>query len=585
MLNQRLHQTGQDTCVDFNRLAGCFLIFFIMLGLMSKFVLLFQRPVNHDEFFYLSRIYDYMRNRLNTPFQNFHVYFFTWLSLVDKNEMLQVIAGRMVMYLFFSGSCAYIFLIGKYYCSKTGALFSVLCYISFIYTVANGAGFRSDTIPVFLFLFSLHKFLLKPRSIVLHLISGLFMAIAILFTIKSAIYVTIFITLFLIKLIFYRKSIHSLLPMIVFFLSLISGFALIYKSQYAYALSAAPSAATTLPIVKGLTKSAGNAYSFFVVFNTIFPQFEFFKLSLRIDWVIWLFLVTGIIINAVYFTKNRQSFKNLSLFIIIIPLFSLLFYRNAFPYFYPFITPTATIFCGYTLWKLTENNLKIRSKVSFMMTIICCILIFSNNLIFINKTFSLDQNKSRYQTLNIIHEMFPEPVTYIDGSGMVSSFPKTGFFMSDAGMKGYLKRKPIMRDLLNNKKPLFVLANASHLDLNSKTPPLSYTGLALHQEDWDVLKSNYVHHWGSRIWVIGKQFEFTSDFKEDKFNIIIPGNYTLHGNRHILIDNNPVNTANCIYLSKGFHSIENQGSPGRIVLKWGNHLYQPTEKPITKNIY
>lgn len=558
------------------------------MGLIGKFILILQTPVNQDEFYYLSRVHDYMNTRLTDPFQNFHVYFFQWVNAVNINEVFQIKACRMVMFLFFSGTCFFIYLIGKEFSDTTGALFSALCYLCFIYTTVNGAGFRSDTIPIFLFLFSLYNVLKKEYSFFFQALSGVAMAVAVLITIKSAIYLIVFALLIAIRLFFYKSAKKNFLPGSIFPLAFVIGFIILYK-LHASALMPMPtdslttSAAipTTANQIKTFTHTAGSAYSIFVLFDKIFPQFEFFKLSLHLDWMIWLCLFIGVIINTCEFFKKRYSFKNTTLLILLIPLLTPLFYRNTFGYFYLFITPTATLFCGYAIWKATGQ---IRSKIFYILFITMTSgLIFFNSFNLTKGVFAQSNDKIQIQTLQVIHNMFPKPVPYIDGCSMVSSFPKAGIFMSSAGMEGYLKRnKPVMLRLIEKKRPLFLLANVPHLNLNSDTPPLSDTGLALLEPDWLTLKSNFVHHWGN-LWIIGKHIKFVENPSPQKQTIIIPGFYT--PNEPVLIDNQIVHAEENIYLTAGVHLFNHPNQVTNVILKWGNKLYTPKEQPMGKALF
>jgi len=558
--------------IDHKKITLLILISLIIFGLLGKFFLISQ-----DEFYYLSRVHDYMNSRLTDPFQNFHVYFFQWVSTLSTNEVDQIKACRIIMFLFFSGTCLFIYLIGKEFSDTTGALFSALCYLSFIFTTINGAGFRSDSIPTFLFLFSLYNFLKKDNPVFFQTLAGLAMAVAVLITIKSAIYLIVFALLISAKLIFDRLSPKNLLVVIVFPLSFVIGFVLLYKF---HASAIIPAAADQ---VKAFSHTAGNSYSTFVSFEKFFPQFDVFKLSLQLDWVVWLCLFIGIIINTFDLFKNHYSFKNAALFILLIPLLSPLFYRNAFPYFYLFITPTATLFCGYAIYKLTSKTQN--NTFSFLFVSIISGLIFFNSFNITHKIFAQSSGKPQYQTLNVIHNMFPKPAPYIDGCSMVSSFPKVGFFMSSAGMRGYLRRnKPVMEHLLKTKKPQFLLANAPHLNLNSNTPPRSATGLALLETDWLTLKSNFVHHWGN-IWVIGKQIEFTHTFEEQTFKILVPGLYSITSNEGAFINNHLVYNNDNIYLDEGVHIIKARGQDKEVTLKWGANLFKPVEQPLNEELF
>ncbi|MCI0430022.1 MAG: hypothetical protein L0210_05700, partial [Rhodospirillales bacterium] len=89
------------------------LALFIGLELLFKYQLLFRLNINWDEFFFLSKIYDYRRGELSGPLQTFYVHFFGWLPLVSGNEVTQIIAARGVMYAVGLGSCLLTYSIGR----------------------------------------------------------------------------------------------------------------------------------------------------------------------------------------------------------------------------------------------------------------------------------------------------------------------------------------------------------------------------------------------------------------------------------------------------------------------------------------
>jgi hypothetical protein len=326
------------------------------------------------------------------------------------------------------------------------------------------------------------------------------------------------------------------------------------------------------------------AYSTFVLFDRLFPQFKLFKFILGKNIIIWIFLEFGFIFYTYDILKRKNHPNNIYLFPLILPLISLLFYRNAFPYFYVFITAAATIFCGYMLWKLT-GIIKIKNEIlCFMLIVIIGGGVFKDFITHYS-AFCHKRTDVQHQTLDVIHTMFQDPVPYIDSCAMVSSYPNIRFFMSSAGMEAYLRGgKPIIEKLLNEKMPLFLLANVPHLNLHLDDPAKSYSNLTFMEEDWHALKSYFIHHWGP-IWVVGKKFEFGSAFESYKFKITVPGVYTVEGNDKVLIDDRIIKAGDTVKLETGNHSIMNQGTPGLINLRWGEHLYRPAEKPISSRIF
>ena len=149
--------------VDYNKLSVIFLSMLIFSALSLKLHLVFRIPINQDEFHYLSMIYKFMDGEPLSSINSFHVHFFSWICFLNQNEVIQIIYARMVMFLLFAGTCINLFLVGRYYLDKVSSLFSVLCYISFVFSVVNGASFRHDTIATFLFLFAVYLFITKKN--------------------------------------------------------------------------------------------------------------------------------------------------------------------------------------------------------------------------------------------------------------------------------------------------------------------------------------------------------------------------------------------------------------------------------------
>ena len=205
----------------------------VLTAIVLKAQILPRWPIHQDEFHYLSMIHAYERGELTKPFQNFHVHFFSWLSTFGENEVTQVIAARIVMYLFLLGTCFYLFRTARYFLGARGALFCVLCYLSFIFTIANGASFRHDTPATFFFMFALYHFVVREDSLSSNLLAGLAMAVSLLFTIKAAIYLPVFAGWSLSRLMISNGRAKSMKHISCFLVVLISGFIILHKLHVA----------------------------------------------------------------------------------------------------------------------------------------------------------------------------------------------------------------------------------------------------------------------------------------------------------------------------------------------------------------
>ena len=156
--------------------------------------------------------------------------------------------------------------------------------------------------------------------------------------------------------------------------------------------------------------------------------------------------------------------------------------------------------------------------------------------------------------------------------------------MSEAGWHNYHRRaESIMGPLLNEKKPLFFLANFFMLDLHSDKAPRSADGQALLEADWTTLKLYFIHHWG-QVWIAGKQFNLSPPLQSQHFEIITPGPYTVESQIDISIDGISYHNGDVARLKEGTHTIRADGATTTIRLRWGDHLYRPDSEPEETNL-
>jgi len=240
--------------------------------------------------------------------------------------------------------------------------------------------------------------------------------------------------------------------------------------------------------------------------------------------------------------------------------------------------PTAMIFCGYAFEFLASKSTK-RINVTFI-SVALGLIVLSNFIIHFPRFIRYEVQLTRVQRhiLDAIHTIFPESVPYVDRFSMVSSYPKVGFFMTAAGMRNYrLRAEPIIRKLLIQKKPLFLLENCTLLDLNSSNSLQSVSNEGLLESDWAALSSYFIHHTGP-IWVVGKQFDPVQGNGLVYFKITAPGLYTVESQTDIFIDSKLYRNEDVVQLEEGTHTMGVNESSATVRLRWGDHLYRPDIK-------
>jgi hypothetical protein len=551
------------------------LIVFIIIALILKFHLIFLLNINWDAFNFLSLVYDYNLGVLKKQFQTFHVHFFNWLPILSGDEISQIIKARCVLFVISLGSCFFTYLISRHFLNRVGALFTVLSYTSFSYILEHGTSFRHDPICAFLFLTSIFLLLRRENSKLMIITSGLAVAVSLMVSIK-----TVFHLLTIAAIIFFLdEEGKDKVKQVMLFIVVTLAFYL-----FGYGLHKSLLHSRELAQPKYFLSSV---YAKMIIFNDIFPRWAYLKKSFYNDLVIWILFFVGIgfCIRNLIRSKNRYSTNLIVMLTFMIPLFSLLFYRNAFPYFYVSIISPSIIFTGIFAHRLLEG-FKINQSHSYLFIITVVSIAVFFNFIVLYKKNSYDQITSQKEVIQLIHKIFPKPVPYIDRCSMVSSFPKIGLFMSTWGMQNYLESNtPIMGELLNNSKPVFLLANSPCLDLSLPREKAVYAGkYSLSENDWKILKENFIHHWGI-VYVAGKQFELDLKLRFRAFKIVIPGTYTYEGNIEATINGKLYKDGDIIQLETGNYVISPREFPAKINLRWGDHLFRPSKKPNSTPIF
>ena len=203
------------------------------------------------------------------------------------------------------------------------------------------------------------------------------------------------------------------------------------------------------------------------------------------------------------------------------------------------------------------------------------------------KKKSIDRTITQETIIRAVHRMFPEPVPYIDRCYMISSFPMVGLQMTSWDMERYTKaNRPIMRNLLVQKRPVFILANSTNLNLSEPRGTgrdIFWTDPLL-EDDFNVLKDNFIHHWGI-IYVAGKRLEFGSGERTKSFENLIPGVYTIESGGNIWVNRVLYKPGSKILLGHGTYTVTPRTIPMKVVFRWGEDLYRPPDPPSSQPVF
>ena len=548
----------------------------VLLGLvlgtaLSRVVLLWRLNINWDEFYYLSFVHDYRTGRLALALQTFHVHFFQWVLGAGINEADQIIAARVAYFVLSLGSAVLLYAIARRYASRAAALFSVLCYLCYSNIIEHGMSFRADGLISFLTLAALAPVVWRP-GMASAAVAGCLTAFALLVSVKMVFMVPTIVILLVLGS--WGDGTRAVVRIILVYAGAVAAtftvFLLIHSAGVRGA-SVDQVASFSRHASRGTIGSAGLLPGWPYVINTI-GQNGF----------VWIYLVSGVVLaRSAWFLQRHSRRDSLALFALLVPLASLLFYRNSFPYFYVFVIPPVLVLCALPFDAVLERSRDSSSNQRVLVYMMAGVTWAVSLRLGMRMPDEVSQQR---ELLGVIHQLFPEPVPYIDRSSMVASFPKVGFFMSTWGMKDYLARdSAIFDELIRTRRPVFLIANSPALALRSADTAYAGTAsYALREADVQTLRDNFVHHWGP-IYVAGKRFGVDTSLRT--IPISIPGTYTIATSGPIQIDGNSYGSGEYVDLASGTHRVTSLSGSDTVVLRWGYGLRDPRGQLRPRRIF
>jgi hypothetical protein len=541
--------------------------------LAMKLQLIFLQNVNWDEFLFLSMVHSALRGDLAIALQTVHAHAFYWLPQVSGNEVDQIVAARLVMFVFQVGTCGLIYLVGRTLFGPAAAVVGALAYLTLSYTVEHGTSFRADPIAAFFVMAALSLIVRNRRTMTGIVVAGVLTAVAGLITIKSIFYVPT-LALAALCLTQERQFKRRVVELFVLGLAALAAFGVLY-----FAHSASLDGAKSNQAVNLVSASSAKM----IQLDNLFPRSPYLITSLLRDPANWLLLLGGFAVAVMGAASRGRWLRGVGLIGLALPLLTFVFYRNAFPYFYVFILAAPAVLASGLIAALARRHMQ-AGRFPWVVAMVMVALAAAPIGRYVRN--HQDRTAAQHQHIDVVHRMFPTPVAYIDRSSMVGSFRKVGFFMSSWGMESYLARgRPIMHGLLTTHHPVFLLANVDGLRLDLTREEIAKVNrFTLLPEDHSVLRDNFIHHWGA-IWVAGKTLTASVPGREFGFEILIPGTYTVEAAVPVVFDGVERQPGSTVVLTAGRHSLVSRAVPANIVLRWGADLYRPAKAPISTRLF
>jgi len=529
-----------------------------LIGIVMTLHLLvaLNREINWDEFYFLSLVQDYERGTLANSLQTFHVHLFWWLPKLPVDEISQILLARCLMWLLLAVTIFFLFKITKTLASPEGAFFATIVYSTLVFVLQHATSFRPDPIITALLMGATYA-LARGTGLLLLGTSATAFILALLISIKSVFYVPLMGAVVAIQLL--ESSAPRLLLRSIL-LTVVTAAPVFLGLFWWHASSILQAAREPSSVLRGaLTKTILDSELFYGIANL--------KYTIWYDTIQWLLVAIGILIAVIGLTGRDFNERSRAVVLLAFasPLLTVIFYRNAFPYYYVFMMAPVAVTAG-----ISADWLVNRFRIAKLLPLIMVALAVSRAGIDFNRDHSAQRS-----VIAAVSEIFPNPVPYIDRCGMIATYPMVGFFMSSWGMEGYRQSGGNrLARLIHEKHPLFVIANhlglLQALQMGASAPQ---GDIALTLDDAAALHDNFIPHWGP-IWVAGKRLDPTFG-ATSSFAVAIPGEYTLEAGAHMLIDGQTVVPGSVLTLTEGVHTYRGPFAQ----LRYGKHLPRPLRQP------
>lgn len=481
-----------------------------VMGLMA-----WTRNINWDEFYFLSQVHQHLDGRLDRPLQTVFVHAFGWLDLIPGHEVDQIAVARLVMLGFFGGTCLALHKIASRLTDPQAADIAVLAFVTAGFAIPHGSSFRADPMAAALLMGAVALMMTTRMGPIQIIFVALLSALGLLMTVKAALFLPVYLGV----LVWRWREPGIVLRCIG---AGVLGFSI---AATLFFLHASTLAVAETPVA---SERLGQAARVTLGGSGLLPRLP--------ELILWLgFSAGAVLLAGAGMLRMHGRCRLIALILFAGPLLSIVVYRNAFPYFFPFAVPALMIAVAFGAQSL-------RGTLVWKLALVLMVASGTTQSL---RALS-ETNIAQRDTVAEVHRLFPQAVPYIDQNGMISSFPRHGFFMSTWGIAQYRAvGKPVFADLIAEEQPPLLLANRNELHAAMRPDIAPENLLGLLADDASALRAAYVHHAGA-IWLAGQEMTLTRG--QATARMPFAGDYRVHTSGPITIEGRPVSDGEVLAL-------------------------------------
>lgn len=508
---------------------------------------LFNRPVNWDEYFHLTEAHMFQQGRLTETLQVLYARAFFWLAWLPVDAVDQIRVARLFMLGFELFTTWAIFAMACRFASRQAAMIAALAYLSGGYVFQHGMSFRADPMAAAFLMGTLYILLTRRLDWRNVLLAGFLTGLAFLTTIKIVLYAPAFAAMAWLR---WQETENrpALIRQGIGFTFAAFAFSALFLGLTMLTLP--PESAADINAAHQRLSTSGT-----MMFDLgLFPRWPYALGAIAFAPLL------GVIVLRTPFDLRREVADRpvrIALLLLMAPLLSISFYSNSFPYFYAYILPPVMVAAAVGAGVMIQR---------FGLGLIAAAL--TANALILSLGTPREVLTAQKQVAAAVEQIFPQPVPYFDFPGMIPAFPKANFFMTNWGIRRYWNgNEHSFADVMADRAVPLLILNQEPLTRNQTDPEGAWE---LTPVDRAALRDSFIPHWGP-IWVAGKQFSGPN--QTQSFTIRTPGTYTLEGGAARI--NGVLHRAgSTLDLTRGEYRIERQTAQPT-ALRWGNHLPRP----------
>ncbi len=511
------------------------------------------KSMNWDEFFHFHHIYEIRTGAVDRTLQVLYIRYFNWLFDLPLLPFDQLRVGRIVVLLFEIVTAASIYGIAKLFASRPVAALCALAYMTAGFVFTHIFAFRADPQATALLMAALLLYCVRSLKLADVLLIGVLIGVAGMITVKSAFYAPVFLGAFIWR--WNSSDAVSKLAVVTAGIALTS----IVVFSLLFFWHSSGLSGSGLESGGRELRSAGG-----VVFTEgLLPRWDHLLRQMMLAP-----MFTLMCIAAPFMWRQRLADRaTLAMFTgFMLPLATLLFYRNSYPYFFVFLlAPVAIAIFPAVEWMAKRFSLKIVA------------LIFALQAAQMTLAERTEIMTTQRNTELLVRHIFDAPVTYVDFCGSIGDYPRVyPFLTSGWGLQKYrAKGQPLLVQAMAKQTVPLVIANHRVI----------YAALTGEQSDEQLLpadaaaiRDNYVHHIGP-IWVAGKRIVTGNGGRT--LSIRVPGLYRIEDGG-VTLNDVAYLPGNIVQLERGEYRITDPVAAD-VTLRW--HVRRAAKGPTAQPPY